>query len=96
MADTKFKGTTVHTISNLPAVGSNAPDFVLTNNSLQNVKLADYAGKTKVLTINPSYDTGICALTAKRFNAEASSLDNVAVLAISADLPFAQKRFCAA
>lgn len=96
MAEITFKGNPIHTQYNLPSVGEKAPDFSLTTNGLKEVSLADYAGKTRVLTINPSYDTGICQLTAKRFNAEASGLDNTVVLAISSDLPFAQKRFCGA
>jgi len=96
MADTKFKGNAVHTTGDLPAVGSKAPAFTLVDNSLAEKTLADFAGKKKVLTINPSFDTGVCQATARAFNKAASSHKEAAVLVISADLPFAQKRFCTA
>lgn len=95
MAELTFKGTPIHTNGDLPAVGSQAPDFVLVDGSLGEKTLADYAGKTTILTVNPSYDTGVCMATARAFNAKAGELDAV-VLMISADLPFAQKRFCEA
>lgn len=96
MADTKFKGNAVHTAGSLPAVGAKAPSFTLVDNALGEKSLADFAGKAKVLSINPSYDTGVCQATARAFNKAASSRTDVAVLVISADLPFAQKRFCTA
>ncbi len=80
----------------LPAVGSKAPDFKLTNTDLGDVSLADYAGKKVILNIFPSLDTPVCAASVRKFNAEANNLDNTAVLCISADLPFAMKRFCGA
>lgn len=95
MAETKFKGNPVHTTGALPTKGSKAPDFVLVDNALGEKRLADFAGKKKVLTINPSYDTAVCQTTARSFNAQAAKTDAV-VLVISADLPFAQKRFCTA
>lgn len=96
MAETKFKGNAVHTNSDLPKVGSKAPDFVLVDQALAEKSLADFAGKKKILTINPSYDTGVCQATARGFNAKAGSRSDAVVLVISADLPFAQKRFCTA
>lgn len=96
MAATKFKGTEVTTNGPLPPVGSPAPSFTLVAADLSEKSLSDFAGNTIVLTINPSYDTGVCQSTARRFNAEAGSKANVTVLMISADLPFAQKRFCEA
>lgn len=78
----------------LPAVGSTAPDFKLVGGDLGDVTLASFAGKTVVLNIVPSLDTAICAMSAKRFNTEAANLKNVAIINVSADLPFAQKRFC--
>lgn len=96
MADITFKGNAVHTNSDLPKVGSKAPEFVLVDQALGEKKLADFAGKKKILTINPSYDTGVCQATARGFNAKAGERGDTVVLAISADLPFAQKRFCTA
>ena len=96
MASTKFKGNPVNTNSALPAVGSPAPDFTLVGADLSEKSLKDFAGKTLVLTINPSYDTGVCQAAATKFNKELESKDGVIGLMISADLPFAQKRFCAA
>jgi len=96
MANITIGGNPIHTIGDLPAVGSKAPDFKLTTGDLKDVTLADFKGKKKVLNITPSLDTGICAASARRFNKEASSLANVVVLNVSADLPFASKRFCTA
>jgi thiol peroxidase len=96
MAITAFKGTPVHTNSDLPRVGSAAPDFLLVGVDLTEKTLASFAGKKKILTINPSYDTPVCQAAARTFNQRAANLKNVVVLVISADLPFAQKRFCVA
>lgn len=96
MAETKFKGNAAHTNANLPTVGSKAPDFVLVDQALGEKRLADFAGKKKILTINPSYDTAVCQATARGFNAKAAERGDAVVLVISADLPFAQKRFCTA
>lgn len=96
MASITLKGNPVHTRGELPSVGSTLPDFTLTTGALEDVNLATYKGKTKVLNIVPSLDTGICAASAKRFEAEAANLPGVVILTISADLPFAQKRFCSA
>jgi thiol peroxidase len=94
MARLTFKGNPVNTSGALPSVGSRAPDFTLVASDLSEKSLADYAGKTKVLTVNPSYDTGVCQATARKFNESLSGRGDVVVLAISLDLPFAQKRFC--
>jgi len=96
MATITFKGNEIHTNGELPAKGDAAPDFKLTNGSLADVSLASFAGKRKILTVNPSLDTGVCAATARAFNAKASSLDDTVVLVVTSDLPFAQKRFCEA
>ncbi len=96
MASTKFKGTPVNTNAALPSVGSSAPNFSLVDADLSEKTLRDFAGDTLVLTVNPSYDTGVCQATARKFNSELSKKAGVTVLMISADLPFAQKRFCAA
>lgn len=96
MADTKFKGSDVHTNANLPAVGAAAPEFTLVGSDLSEKSLADFKGKKVVLTVNPSYDTGVCQATARQFNKSVGARGDVVVLAISADLPFAQNRFCLA
>lgn len=96
MATTKFKGSDVSTNGNLPAPGSKAPPFTLVAADLSEKSLADFAGKTIVVTINPSYDTGVCQATARKFNTEVTGNSDVKVVLVSADLPFAQARFCEA
>ena len=96
MATITLEGNEIHTVGELPSVGSDAPAFSLTNAELGSASLADYSGKKVVLNIFPSIDTGVCAESTRRFNAAASSLDNTVVLCISADLPFALSRFCGA
>lgn len=91
-----FKGTPFRTIGNLPEPGEVAPAFTLTKTDLSRVSLADYAGKKVVLNIFPSIDTDVCAASVRRFNESATSRNDVVVLCISADLPFAHGRFCAA
>ncbi|MCC6612043.1 MAG: thiol peroxidase [Anaerolineae bacterium] len=77
--------------------GQPAPDFALTANDWQTRTLADYAGKIKIISIVPSLDTRVCATQTRRFNQEASDLsDDIVVLTVSADLPYAQRRWCAA
>lgn len=87
---------TVQLAGELPRVGTIAPDFELVKSDLSTAKLSDYRGRRVVLNIFPSIDTGVCAASVRRFNREAADLDNVAVLCISQDLPFAQARFCGA
>jgi thiol peroxidase len=94
MAQVTLKGNPIHTSGELPAVGAPAPAFKLTTAELGDVTLADYKGKKKILNIVPSLDTAVCQASTRRFNTEASSLPNTVVLVISADLPFASKRFC--
>lgn len=96
MATITFQGKPIHTNGDLPAVGDKAPDFKLVSNKLKEVSLASYAGKKKVLNIVPSLDTPTCQTSTRKFNEKAASLENTVVLAISADLPFAQNRFCEA
>jgi thiol peroxidase len=96
MAKITLKGTAFQTVGELPAVGAPAPDFHLVDGDLNDVRLEAFKGKRKILTINPSFDTAVCATAARKFNEQAAALDNGVVLAISADLPFAQKRFCTA
>jgi thioredoxin-dependent peroxiredoxin len=94
MATTKFKGNEVHTNGDLPQAGQKAPDFKLVGADLSEKSLGDFGGKKKVLTINPSYDTGVCQKAARAFNTKAGEHGDAVVLVISNDLPFAQKRFC--
>jgi thiol peroxidase len=94
MATVTLRGTDIHTNGDLPAVGSDAPDFSLTTGELSEVGRSDYPGMQLVLNIVPSLDTPTCATSTRRFNEEAASMDNTTVLVISADLPFAQARFC--
>ena len=96
MAAITLKGSTVHTLGNLPEVGTYTPDFKLTKTDLSVVSLKDYKGSRLILNIFPSIDTGTCAKSVRKFNEEASTLDNTKVLCISKDLPFAQTRFCGA
>ncbi|MGR8930394.1 MAG: thiol peroxidase [Gammaproteobacteria bacterium] len=94
MAVISFQGKPINTCGELPAVGSKAPDFKLTNRKLKDVGLSAFAGKRKVMNIVPSLDTPTCAMSTRKFNEKAAHLDNSVVMAISADLPFAQARFC--
>jgi len=96
MADITHRGNPVHTIGELPAVGSTAPDFRLTDANLNDVSLADFKGKKKLLNIFPSIDTPTCALSTRKFNEHATKHPNAVILMVSADLPFAQQHFCSA
>jgi len=94
MATITFQGKPLNISGQLPTVGKDAPDFSLVSGKLKNVSLATYAGKRKLLSIVPSLDTPTCAAATRIFNQKASALENTVVLVISADLPFAQSRFC--
>ncbi|MGD9546381.1 MAG: thiol peroxidase [Candidatus Krumholzibacteriia bacterium] len=94
MAKFTLKGNPFNTVGDLPAVGAKAPAFTLVKTDLSAVTLADFAGKTVVLNIFPSLDTDVCAASVRRFNKEASELEDAVVLCVSMDLPFAHKRFC--
>jgi len=96
MATITLKGNPFQTSGDLPGVGSQAPDFRLTDTDLGEVSLRQFAGKTVVLNIFPSIDTPVCAASVRRFNADVDKLGNAVVLCASADLPFAHKRFCGA
>ncbi len=96
MAQITLKGNAIHTVGDLPAVGATAPDFTLVDQALAEVGLGAFAGKKKVLNIYPSIDTPVCALSLKAFHKQLGNHDNVVALNISADLPFASKRFCGA
>ncbi len=94
MATITLKGNKCRTSGTLPKVGTKAPAFKLTNNKLQEVTLKDYSGKMKILNIVPSLDTGICDMSARRFEKEVAKLAKTVVLNISRDTPFAAGRFC--
>jgi thiol peroxidase len=94
MAKLTFKGNPINTNGDLPAVSQPAPDFKLVANNLKDLTLADFAGKKKLLNIVPSLDTSVCALSTRKFNDHAKAHPDTVILVISADLPFAQKRFC--
>lgn len=96
MANITFHNEPAHTAGDLPKVGTVAPDFSAVKNDLAEVKLSDFKGKKVILNIFPSVDTGVCAASVRKFHVEASKLNNVAILCISKDLPFALTRFCAA
>ncbi|PMR69433.1 thiol peroxidase [Halomonas heilongjiangensis] len=89
-------GVPVDVAGDFPAVGQAAPPLTLTNIEMADVTLADYAGKRKVLNIIPSVDTPTCATSTRKFNELASAMDATVVLVVSADLPYAAKRFCGA
>lgn len=96
MAQVTLKGNPVTTIGELPALGSQAPAFTLTKGDLSEMTNADLVGKRTILNIFPSIDTPTCAKSTRTFNELASALTNTAVVCVSADLPFAQGRFCGA
>lgn len=96
MATVTFQGNPVETSGSLPSVGAKAPDFSLVKGDLSEATMATFAGKKLVLNIFPSIDTGVCATSVRKFNEQAAKCENTVVLCISADLPFAQGRFCGA
>lgn len=96
MAEVTLGGNPVHTSGDLPEVGSTAPSFTLTGSDLGDVSASSFEGKNLVLNIFPSVDTPTCATSVRTFNERAAGLDNTAVVCVSADLPFAQGRFCGA
>ena len=93
MAKIQFKSATYHTHAELPSIGSCAPDVSLVNTELQNVSFANWMGMRKVLNIFVSIDTDVCAKSVIEFNRLAGEVDEVAMLMVSYDLPFAHKRF---
>lgn len=96
MATITLQGNEIHTVGDLPASGSQAPDFRLTSQDLSDKQLSDFAGKKKVLNIFPSMDTPVCATSTRKFNQHAEKHSDTVMLMISADLPFAMGRFCSA
>ena len=96
MASVTFQGNAVTTVGELPEVGQPAPGFTLVKADLGEVTLEELSGKRVILNIFPSIDTGTCATSVRKFNEEASKLENTQVICVSADLPFAAGRFCGA
>jgi len=94
MTQITLQGNPVETIGKLPAAGMSAPSFKLVKSDLSEAGLQDFAPKNIILNIFISLDTSVCAASVRRFNKEASESSNTVVLCISADLPFAHKRFC--
>jgi thiol peroxidase len=96
MATVTLEGNPLEVLGHFPQPGESVHSFMLVDKKLNDVSLSQFEGKRKILSIVPSIDTPVCAASTRQFNQEASRLDNVVVLVISADLPFAQKRFCGA
>ena len=94
MATVTRRGEPVETIGELPPTGNTAPAFTLVKDDLSELSLADYQNQRIILNIFPSIDTPTCQMSVRTFNQKASSLENTSVICVSADLPFAQKRFC--
>lgn len=94
MAQITLKGNAIETVGTLPAVGKPAPAFTLTKSDLSEGTLQEHSGKNVILNIFPSLDTAVCAASVRWFNSEAGRVPETVVLCISADLPFAHKRFC--
>ena len=94
MATVTLAGNPIELAGRFPKVGQTAPPFTLVGKDLKDVSLKDFTGKRKVLNIVPSLDTPVCAKSTRVFNERAGALPNTVVLVISADLPFAQGRFC--
>lgn len=91
-----FAGNPLTLLGEMIKPGDKAPDFTVSANDLKPVKLSDYKGKIRIISSVPSVDTGVCAAQTRRFNVEAAKLEDVVILTVSADLPFALGRFCAA
>lgn len=96
MRTVTLMGAPMNVPGEMPAIGSAAPDFILTAQDLSDIKLSDFRGKRVVLNIFPSLDTDVCAASVRRFNVDASKMPNTVVLCVSMDLPFAAQRFCVA
>jgi thiol peroxidase len=97
MTGITFRGEPVTITGHETKTGQTAPDFTLTGVAMDPVKLSDFKDKVKIISVFPSIDTGVCALQTKRFNREAAKLgEDIVIICISKDLPFAQSRFCGA
>lgn len=94
MATITLQGNEIHTNGDLPAIGDKAPDFLLVDKDLNNVGLAEYVGKKKLISIVPSLDTPVCGTSTKKFADFVADKNDVVILIVAADLPFAMSRFC--
>lgn len=91
---TTFLGKPVTLVGQQLQIGETVPDFTLTTTDLAQKSLSDFAGKKKVISVIPSIDTGICSTQTRTFNKELSDMEDTVVITVSADLPFAQARWC--
>ncbi|MFD1927135.1 thiol peroxidase [Sporosarcina siberiensis] len=97
MTKVTFHNDPVTLLGTQVTVGDTAPDFSVLANDLSEVKLSDSKGKVRLISVVPSIDTGVCSAQTRKFNEEAAALgDDVQILTVSVDLPFAQARWCAA
>ncbi len=96
MSFTKLNGQVVTISGSLPPIGGRAPNATLVNDALESIQLNSFQGTSLILNVFPSIDTSVCAASVRRFHEEAGRRPELKVLCISRDLPFAQKRFCAA
>jgi thiol peroxidase len=96
MATVMLEGEPLNVGGHFPQIGETAHSFMLVDKNLKDVSLSEFSGKRKILSVVPSIDTPVCATSARVFNQRASEMNNTVVLVISADLPFAQSRFCGA
>ena len=94
MASVTLRGNPINTVGNVPATGQQAPEFTLTKGDLSDVSLDSFAGKKKLISIVPSLDTPVCQTSTQKFNEHAKNHPDTVILIVSADLPFAQGRFC--
>lgn len=94
MATILLQGNEIHTSSKMPAVGTQAPDFILANKDLEDISLSKFKGKRKLISIVPSLDTPVCATSTKKFNEAVGKLEDSVCIVVSSDLPFAMSRFC--
>jgi len=94
MTTITLQGNQTNTNGELPKIGDNAPDFVLVNSDMEDISLITYQGKKKLLSIVPSLDTPVCAVSTKKFDQLAKEKTDILFITISADLPFAMSRFC--
>lgn len=94
MSTVTFKGKPVHLGGHFPSVGSVCPEFIVVDKDLNDRHLKDFDAKHKVISIVPSLDTAVCSLSTKKFHEALKDHPEIAVIVVSADLPFAQNRFC--
>ena len=94
MATISLQSNEIHTSGKIPAIGTQAPDFLLVNKDLEDISLSNFKGKKKLISIVPSLDTPVCAMSTKKFNEAVGTLEDSICIIVSADLPFAMSRFC--